>query len=160
MTIASLQQELTRWEREVEVLEDECTAAGWNEPERLLATVQKTLGVYRGRILPRLGAEHDLALPALPDENAARAAVAAYDAVLDEELTRLVNQLEDQRRDLIRDGQTAEERLRIAETLAALRVLTRVALRFGAAVAAAVAPAVAPAAAVAGAVADRTRKEG
>lgn len=126
---SALQQELARWAADLAALEEECAAEDWTTPERLLTTVQKTLTAYRGRILPRLSAGHDLALPALPPDYAP-AAVAAYDAIVADELTRQVNLLEELRRDFITGG-TPDLQLRIAETLAALRVLAKVALRFG-----------------------------
>ncbi len=127
--IHTLQQELTRWEHDLAAIDEECAAEDWTTPERLLTTVQKTLAAYRGRILPRLSADHDLALPALPPDYSP-AAVAAYDAIVADELTRQVNRLEELRRDFI-TSRTPDLQLRIAETLAALRALAKVALRFG-----------------------------
>ncbi|GAB2605066.1 hypothetical protein [Kribbella endophytica] len=128
--MTTLQLELARWENELETLENECTAEDWSRPERLMAAVRKTLAAYRRRILPRLKAEHDLVLPALPDV-AAVAAVEAYDAIVEDELVQHVERLDDLRRELVRVGATAELELQIAESLAALRALTKVAVRFG-----------------------------
>jgi hypothetical protein len=126
----TLQLELASWEQVLRTLTTESTSEGWTAPERLMAAVQQTVAAYHRRILPRLKAEHDLVLPALPD-SAAVAAVAAYHAIIEEELLRQVDQLEDLRRDLVRAGGSAELERRITETLAALRALAGVALRFG-----------------------------
>jgi hypothetical protein len=129
-TPASLQLELNRWEQDLEALADESTAEGWDAPERLLAAVQHTVAAYHRRILPRLKAEHDLVLPALPDA-ASVGAVASYDAIVEDELVRQVQQLDDLRRDLVTQGTTTDLQLRIAGAFAALRALATVALRFG-----------------------------
>ncbi|GAA1521367.1 hypothetical protein [Kribbella lupini] len=121
---ASLQLELTRWEHELDALENESIAEGWSTPERLLAAMQSTVAAYQRRILPRLRAEHDLAVPDA-------AAITSYDVIVEDELVRQVQQLDDLRRDLITQGNTTDLQLRIAGTFAALRALATVTLRFG-----------------------------
>ena len=40
--ISTLQAELDRWEKDLAALEDEYTADGWSEPEKLMFTLQRT----------------------------------------------------------------------------------------------------------------------
>ncbi|QNE16976.1 hypothetical protein F1D05_02455 [Kribbella qitaiheensis] len=128
--MATLQTEITRWETDLAILEDECTSEGWTAPEKLLITLQRTAGTYRHRVLPRLVADSALMLPAIPD-NEAPAALSTYSAVVTGELAQLVDRLDELRLDLIRFGRTDQLQLRAVETLGALRALGRVVLRFG-----------------------------
>lgn len=128
--ISALQDELVRWEKDLAALEDECTAQGWTEPETLLFTLHRTTSTYRRRVLPRITADRALVLPAIPD-NQAPEALTAYAAIVADEITRLIDRLEELRIELIRFGQTAELQLRTAEALAALRALGSVVLRYG-----------------------------
>jgi hypothetical protein len=79
---------------------------------------------------PRIAADRELMLPALPDGEAP-AALAAYSTIIAEELSRLVDQLDELRRDLVRSGQTAQIQVHATEVLAAMRALGTVVLRFG-----------------------------
>jgi len=128
--IDGLQAEVARWEQDLAKLEEECTAEGWTEPERLLYTMQQTITSYQRRVLPRLTAERALMLPALPDSEAPRA-LTAYCAIVADELVQLVDRLQELRNELMRFGQTAQLQLQAAETLASLRALGTVVLRFG-----------------------------
>lgn len=129
-SIASLQSEVARWEQDLASLEDECTAQGWTEPEKLLYAVQHTITTYQRRVLPRVSADRALLLPALPDSEAPRA-LTAYCAIVADELVQLVDRLQELRIELVRFGQTAQLQLQAAETLAGLRALGKVILRFG-----------------------------
>lgn len=128
--VGALQAELARWERDLAVLEEECMAEGWSDPEKLLLTIKRTAATYRSRVLPRITADRDLVLPALPDSEAP-AALGAYSTIIADELARLVDRLDELRREVIGSGQTAELQLRVAEALAAIRALGTVVLRFG-----------------------------
>jgi hypothetical protein len=128
--ISTLQAELDRWEKDLAALEDEYTADGWSEPEKLMFTLQRTASTYRHQVLPRIAADRELMLPALPDGEAP-AAIAAYSTIIADELSRLVDQLEELRFDLVRSGHTAQIQLHATEVLAATRVLGTVVLRFG-----------------------------
>lgn len=128
--LTALHSEIARWENDLAELEDECTAEGWSEPEKLLLTMQRTSGTYRHRILPRLETDRALMLPVLPDSEAPRA-LAAYNKIIVDELVELVGRLDELRLELIRFGQTPQLQLRATEILAGLRALGRVVLRFG-----------------------------
>ncbi|WP_112237233.1 hypothetical protein [Kribbella monticola] len=128
--VRSLQAEIARWETDLAVLEEECTAEGWSEPEKLLFTLHRTVGTYRRRVLPRIVADGALMLPAMPDSEAP-AALAAYHAIITDELVQLVDRMEELRLELIRFGQTAQLQLQAVEVLAAVRALGTVVLRFG-----------------------------
>ncbi len=127
--IATLQNEIARWETDLAVLEDECTSEGWTASEKLLITLQRTAGTYRHRVLPRLVADSALVLPAIPDDEAP-AALTAYSAAITDELARLVDQLDELRLELIRFGQSDELQLQAVETLGGLRALGKIVLRF------------------------------
>jgi hypothetical protein len=127
--VKALQAEIARWEEDLAKLEEEFAANGWTAPEKLLFTVQRTVNAYRRRVLPRISADRQLMLPAMPDEEAP-AALTAYCAIVADEITELVGRLDELRIELIR-GQTAELQLKAAETLAALRALGKVVVRFG-----------------------------
>lgn len=129
-SVTTLQNEITRWENDLAALQEDCTAEGWTEPEKLLVALQRTSGTYRRRILPRLEADRILLLPAMPD-NEAPAALAAYTRIIVDELAELVSRLDEVRLELIRFGQTAQLQLQATEILAALHALGRVVLRFG-----------------------------
>ena len=127
--LASLQRELEGWEEDLARHEEEPVGDEWTQRDRLLVMAQRTTTTYRRSILPRLKAEHDLALPAIPDEDAL-AVVAAYDDILVDELARAVVRLEDLTRELLRTGGDPVG-LRIKETFAQIRILGAVVLRFG-----------------------------
>jgi hypothetical protein len=128
-SVSILQAEIARWEKDLAALEDQCSAEGWTEPEKLLFTLQRTAGTYRRRVLLRIAADRAL-LPAIPDSQAPEA-LTAYSAIIADEMVRLVERLDELRMELIRYGQTAQLQLRAVETLAGLRALGRVVLRFG-----------------------------
>jgi hypothetical protein len=125
-----LQAEIARCEKDLAALEDECTAEGWTEPEKLLFTLQRTASTYRRRVLPRIAAGRALMLPAVPD-NEAPEALAAYSAIISDELAQLADRLDELRIELLRLGHTAQLQLQAAETLAGLSALGRVVRRFG-----------------------------
>ena len=129
-SVSILQAEIARWEKDLAALEDQCSAEGWTEPEKLLFTLQRTAGTYRRRVLPRIAADRALMLPAIPHSQAPEA-LTAYSAIIADEMVRLVERLDELRMELIRYGQTAQLQLRAVETLAGLRALGRVVLRFG-----------------------------
>ncbi|GAA1615586.1 hypothetical protein GCM10009789_82070 [Kribbella sancticallisti] len=128
--INALLAEIARWEQELAMLEDEATAEGWTTPEKLLFTMQRTVDTYRRRVLPRVTTDGLTMRPASTADQAP-AALTAYSAIVADELTQLVDTLEELRIELIRFGQTAELQLQAAETLAALRALVRVLVRIG-----------------------------
>lgn len=120
----ALQTELTRWANDLADLENECTADGWTDPEKLLLTLQRTSGTYRRRVLPRLEADRVLRATQAP------AALVAYNRIITDELVELIRRLDELRLELIRFGPTAQLQLDATEILAGLRVLGRVILRF------------------------------
>jgi hypothetical protein len=124
--IAGLPAEIVRWEEDLAVLEDECAAEGWTEPEKLLFTVQRTVATYRQKVLPRIAA--DRAVMLLDGEPRA---LTAYAEIVADEIAQLVDRLDELRIELIRFGQTGQSQLQATETLAGLRALGRVVLRFG-----------------------------
>ncbi|MFC5263188.1 hypothetical protein ACFPJ1_13830 [Kribbella qitaiheensis] len=126
--ISVMQAEIARWEKDLAALEEERTAEGWTELERLLFTAQRTIATYRRQVLPRITAERAPRRPASPDSQAPEA-LTEYDAILADEINRLVDRLDELRGELIRVGQTAQLQLQTAETLAGLRALGRVVLR-------------------------------
>jgi hypothetical protein len=122
--ISVMQAEIARWEKDLAALEEERTAEGWTDSERLLFTAQRTIATYRRQVLPLITANR-----ALPDSQAPQA-LTGYGAILADEINQLVDRLDELSSELIRCGQTAELHLQTAETLAALRALGRVVLRF------------------------------
>ena len=112
----SLLREFDRWDEDLGRLEDECAADDWAQRERLMATAQKTVAAYRGRILPRLTAEQTPAT--------------AYAHIVADQLTHAVDLLEDLQRELIRPGHDPQLELHIYETLAVIRALGTVVRRF------------------------------
>jgi hypothetical protein len=129
-SVRALQSEVVRWEHDLAELEEECTADGWTEPEKLLITLQRTSATYRRRVLPRLDADRLLLLPAMPADEAP-AALSAVNLILVDELAELVGRLDDVRLELIRFGRTEQLQRQATEILAGLRALGRVVLRFG-----------------------------
>jgi Mg2+ and Co2+ transporter CorA len=127
--ISTLRAELDRWQKDLTALQYDYTADGWSEPEKLMFILQRTASTYRRQVLPRIAADRELMLPALPDGEVP-AALAAYSTIVADELSRLVDQLEELRRDLVRSGQTAQIQLRATEVLAATSALGTVVLRF------------------------------
>ena len=125
-----LQAEIAQCEKDLAALEDECTAEGWTEPEKLLFTLQRTASTYGRRVLPRIAADRALMLPAVPDIEAPEA-LAAYSAIISDELAQLADRLDELRIELLRLGHTAQLQLQAAETLAGLSALGRVVRRFG-----------------------------
>lgn len=127
--ISVMQAEITRWEKDLAALEEERTAEGWTDSERLLFTAQRTIATYRRQVLPLITANRAPMPPALPDSQAPEA-LTGYSAILADEINQLVDRLDELSSELIRCGQTAELHLQTAQTLAALRALGRVVLRF------------------------------
>ncbi|MFI7065254.1 hypothetical protein ACIBL3_29965 [Kribbella sp. NPDC050124] len=118
MTIASasLQRELEQWEQSLRGVADEDFAVD-PRPDQLMATIQATVTAYRSHILPAL--------------TACRAGAAPADAVIADEVARIVDRLEEVRRELVAGGHLVGLQLRVYEALAGLRALTRVAVRIG-----------------------------
>lgn len=108
----SLQQEIERWQAELARIAESSATDDWFVDERRLAEATHTITVYRGRILP-----------SYPNRQ-------PYDAIVADEITHLVDRLEDLRDDLLRTAHPAGTHEEIIETLAALRALAHVALRF------------------------------
>jgi hypothetical protein len=106
-----LQQDINRWEADLDDIAETSVADDWFLEERRLTEAQHTLVAFRGRILPSLIAEQP------------------HDAIVADEIEHLLDELEDLRNDLFRTVHPAESHHRIAEVVAALRVLNRVALR-------------------------------
>ncbi|MFG1912574.1 hypothetical protein [Kribbella sp. NPDC048928] len=104
-----LQQEIDRWEAQLEEIAETSQSDSWFLEERRLTEAQQTIITYRGRILPLL---------AEPD-----------DRFVATEIEHLVDSLEDLRNDLFRTVHPATSHEKIAETIAALRALVQVALR-------------------------------
>ncbi|MFG1622688.1 hypothetical protein [Kribbella sp. NPDC049227] len=117
---SSLQQEIARWEAELDRIAENSVSDGWDPGERRLAESQHTIAAYRGHVLPSFTSER------------------LYDAIVADELTHLVERLEDLRNDLFRitDDDRDTHQL-IAETLASVRTLAHLAIRFDQAVEAA-----------------------
>ncbi|MEV5965969.1 hypothetical protein AB0L70_29650 [Kribbella sp. NPDC051952] len=107
----TLQQEIDRWEAELSRIAESSASDDWFVEERRLAEARCTLTAYRGRILPTFTNQPN-------------------DAIVADEITHLLDRLEDLRNDLFRTVHPPTSHQEIAETLAALRALTRVALRF------------------------------
>jgi hypothetical protein len=127
--LASLHSELERWEEDLVAHEQQPVGDEWSQRDRLLVLAHRTTTAYRRSILPRLKAEHDLALPAIPDD-VALTVVEAYDDIVVDELAHAVVRLEDLTGELLRTGGNPVA-LRIKETLAQIRILGAVVLRFG-----------------------------
>lgn len=106
----TLQQEIERWEGDLERIAENSASDDWFLEERRFAEAQHTITAYRGRILPIL-TEHP------------------YDATVADEIEHLIDHLEDLRNDLYRTVHPPTSHQQIAETMAALRALCRVALR-------------------------------
>lgn len=128
-SIDGLQTEIARWDQDLAALEEECTAEGWAEPEKLLFTLQQTVSTYRRKVLPRITADRALVLPALPAHEAPRA-ITAYGEIVADEIAQLVDRLEELQIELIRFGQTPQLQRQANETLAGLRALGRVVRRY------------------------------
>lgn len=109
--MTTLQQELDRWEAALADTADTSTSEDWRTEERRLAEARQTIVAYHGRILPAMTGRE------------------MYDGILTEEITRLVDGLEELRDDLLRTAHAADAQ-QIPETIAALRALTRLAVRF------------------------------
>ena len=108
----TLQQEIERWEAELAQIAETSASEDWPVDERRLAEAQYTIAAYRGRILPLFTSRQP------------------HQAIVTDEITHLVDRLEDLRNDLFRTVHPPTSHQEIAETLAALRALTQVALRF------------------------------
>ena len=105
----ALQQEIDRWEAQLDDLAETSLSDSWHLEERRLAEAQHTIITYRGRILPLL--------------------TDPGDRVLATEIEHLVDRLEDLRNDLFRAVHPVTSHQEIAETVAALRALSQVAVR-------------------------------
>jgi len=128
--VQNLQAEVANWELELAALDQECTADGWTEPEKLLFTLQRTAATYRQGILPRIAVDQALVMHARPD-GTAPAALTAYNTIMIDELVQHVARLERLRLELVHFGETPQLHRQAIETLAALRALTTVLMRFG-----------------------------
>ncbi|HEY3560637.1 MAG TPA: hypothetical protein VGL05_24395 [Kribbella sp.] len=106
---SQLQQEIDRWEAQLDHIAETSLSDDWFLEERRLAEAQQTVITYRGRILPLL--------------------TNPGDRILATEIEHLVDRLEDLRNDLFRTVHPVTSHLEIAETLAALRALAQIALR-------------------------------
>ncbi|MFD7159588.1 hypothetical protein ACFV9C_33665 [Kribbella sp. NPDC059898] len=104
-----LQQEIDRWEAQLDDIAETGEADDWFLEERRLAEAQQTVVTYRGRILPLLGKPEDRFVAT--------------------EIEHLVDRLEDLRNDLFRTVHPVTSHQEIAETVAALRALVQLALR-------------------------------
>jgi len=104
-----LQQEIERWEAQLDDIADTSASDDWFLEERRLAEAQRTIIMYRGRILPLL---------TKPD-----------DRIVAAEIEHLVDRLEDLSADLFRTVHPTTSHQEIAETVAALRAIARLALR-------------------------------
>jgi hypothetical protein len=114
---SALQREIEHWEAELDRIAENSVSDGWRPGERLLAQSQHTIAAYRGHILPSFTSRQ------------------WYDTIVADELTHLVDRLEDLRNDLLRSaGDTHQQ---IAETLASVHTLAHLAIRFEQATAAA-----------------------
>ena len=108
----TLQQELERWEADLQGIADNSASDNWVLEERRFAEAQQTITAYRGRILPSFTHQR------------------AHEALVADEIEHLVDHLEDLRNDLHHTVHPPTCHQEIAETIAALRALSRVALRF------------------------------
>ena len=108
----TLQQEIDRWEADLEHIAENSVADSWFLEERRFAEAQRTITAYRGRILPELTSRQP------------------HDTILAFEIEHLVDHLEDLRNDLYRTVHPPTSHQEIAEALAGLRALARVAVRF------------------------------
>jgi len=108
----SLQQEMERWEAELEGIAESSAADDWFVEERRLAEATHTITAFRGRILPTLVNQQP------------------HGAVVADEITPLIDRLEDVRSELFRTVHPSTTHVEILEILAALRALARVAVRF------------------------------
>ncbi|MFK4084842.1 hypothetical protein ACI2LF_12070 [Kribbella sp. NPDC020789] len=101
----TLQDALERWQQE---LDEISSSDNWRSQERRLVETQHTITSYRAHIFPLLTESHP------------------YDVIVADEMTQLVNRLEELRTDLYSSASAHQE---IGELLAALRALARVAAR-------------------------------
>jgi hypothetical protein len=108
----SLQQEIERWEAELDRIAENSASDDWFLEERRFAEAQHTITAYRSRILPALTSRQP------------------HDAIIAHEIEHLIDHLEDLRNDLYRTVHPPTSHQEIAETVAALHALARVALRF------------------------------
>lgn len=108
----SLQQDIDRWEDDLQHIAENSASDNWFLEERRFAEAQHTITAYRGRILPMLTSRQP------------------HDTILACEIEHLVDDLEDLRNDLYRTVHPPASHQQIAETIAALRALSRIALRF------------------------------
>jgi hypothetical protein len=107
----NLQQEIERWEADLERIAEDSASDNWFLEERRFAEAQYTITAFRGHILPLVAHQRP------------------HDAIVSHEIEHLVDRLEDLRNDLYRTVHPPTSHQEIAETLAALRALSRVALR-------------------------------
>ncbi|WP_405067576.1 hypothetical protein OG558_39230 [Kribbella sp. NBC_01510] len=109
----TLQQEIDRWEADLETIAANSASDSWFLEERRFAEAQHTIMAFRGHILPLVAHQQP------------------QDAVVSHEIEHLVDRLEDLRNDLYRTVHPPTSHEEIAETVAALRALSRTALRDG-----------------------------
>jgi hypothetical protein len=107
-----LRQEIERWETGLGNIAESNTADSWYLEERRLAEAQHTLATYRGRIVPLVTTQ------------------TPYDAIVADEITHLLDRLQDLRNDLFQTVHPPTSHQELAETIAALRALTHITLRF------------------------------
>ncbi|TCC54280.1 hypothetical protein E0H73_39725 [Kribbella pittospori] len=108
----SLQQEIERWEAQLDTIAETNVAENWFLEERRLAEASRTITAFRVRILPSL-------TNARP-----------YEAIVGDEIVHRIDRLQDLRDDLLRTVHPDTCRQEISETLAELHALARLALRF------------------------------
>lgn len=106
----TVQQEIDRWEAELDRIAENSATDSWFLEERRFAEAQHTITAYRGRILPTISQQ-------------------PHDAIVAHEIEQLIDRLEDLRDDLYRTVHPPTSHLQIAETIAALRALSRVTCR-------------------------------
>ncbi len=109
----TLQQEIDRWEADLETIAANSASDNWFLEERRFAEAQHTIVAFRGHILPLVTHQQP------------------QDAIVSHEIEHLVDRLEDLRNDLYRTVHPPTSHQEIAETVAALRALSRIALRDG-----------------------------
>ena len=108
----TLQQEIDRWEADLEAIAANSASDNWFLEERRFAEAQQTITAYRGRILPTFTSQQP------------------HDTIVAHEIEHLVDHLEDLRNDLYRTVHPPTSHQQVAEAIAALRAVSRVALRF------------------------------
>ncbi|WP_328997840.1 hypothetical protein OHA18_25650 [Kribbella sp. NBC_00709] len=108
----TLQQEIERWEADLQNLAETSQSDHWCLEEQRLAEALRTLAAFHGRIIPMLTAQEP------------------HERILVDEIEHLLDHLQDLRDHLYRTVHPPNSYLEVAETMAALRALSRVAVRF------------------------------